>query len=248
MCLLSGMCSGKNSVVAGSAAIIALVGGILANDGDHKKDDQPVAAVSLQQDGGLMQEGRVLLQDSKDAAQDAMDGAQDELDPDAMMEAWMKAGTPGEHHKLLDDIVGNFTAEMTMVNGPDMPEETMTGKCVNTWVLDGRYVQTEFYGAWGDMPFKGLGFTAYSNADNEVQSIWMDSFSTLMEMATGTMDIDNRTMHLTAKTTDPAIGMKVDVDEVFTIHSRDTHTFVRRSLMPDGTEMHKMTIVYTRTD
>lgn len=255
------MCVGKSSALTSGAGILIITAAVVAaNNGDHKDDQtsknadqQPAAAVVVQDSPtSITQEAKNLLQDAKHDAQhgvqDAMQEAQDEFDPDAMMEAWLKAGTPGEHHKLLDDIVGNFTAEMTMSNGPGQPEEKMTGRTVNTWVLDGRYIQSEFYGDFNGMPFKGLGFTAYSNADQEIQSIWMDSLSTLMEMSTGTMDLDKKTMHMTAKTNDPAMGMKVDVDEVFTIISRDKHTFVRRTLMPDGTEVNKMTIVYTRTD
>ena len=50
-------------------------------------------------------------------------GAEEEMPPDqkAMMEAMMKAMTPGDAHKLLDNMVGTFDAKVTSWMAPGAP-------------------------------------------------------------------------------------------------------------------------------
>ena len=47
-------------------------------------------------------------------------GKQPEMTPEqkAAMEAWMKVATPGEGHKVLEPMIGDFKAAMTMWDAP----------------------------------------------------------------------------------------------------------------------------------
>ncbi len=241
MCCLNANGSNVAGLIASGVAAATLL--LTAADQPAARQANAPSYLSAQ-DGGLMQEGKELLQDAQQAVQDAKDLMQDELDPDAMMQAWIDANKTGEHHRMLDDMIGTFNADMTMINAPGAPPQQATGTCVNTWVLDGRYVKTEFTAVFEGMDFKGLGFTGYSNADKEFQGIWMDSMSTHIEYAKG-HGHDNG-LHMTTTMTDPIMGQKMKIDESFTIQSRDQHTFTRKTIAPDGTVVGEMTIVYTR--
>src|SRR5688572_163038 len=62
------------------------------------------------------------------------------MDP-AMMEAMVKAATPGEAHKKLDGMVGTWNTEIKMWMMPGSDPMTSSGTAENRWVLGGRYVE-----------------------------------------------------------------------------------------------------------
>ena len=47
----------------------------------------------------------------------AQDPGEMEMTP--AMEAWMKAATPGKHHKYLEALIGDFTADVKIWESPD---------------------------------------------------------------------------------------------------------------------------------
>ncbi len=249
------MCIGKSSVLTIGGGILVITAAVFAaNNGDHKDkkaDKQPAAAVVVQDSPtSITQEAKNLLQDAKhDAMHNAQDAMQDEMpDTEDMVAAWIKANQLGPHHEMLNDLIGTFHSEITMTSFPGAPEETATGVMVNTWVLGGRYVQGKFSGDFAGMEFTGLSYTAYSNADKEYQGIWMDSMGTAIEFSSGPGSLEDKSLNMTATSTNPMTGDKMDVVESFTIQSHDQHTYTRSEVAGNGMVTSTMTIVYTRTD
>src|ERR1700686_4569778 len=81
----------------------------------------------------------------------------------AEMDAMMKAATPGDAHKKLGPMVGTFDCDVKMFMQPGAPPTAGVGVAVNTWALDGRWVQQQFTGTFMGMPFTGIGYTGYDN-------------------------------------------------------------------------------------
>src|SRR4051794_39094081 len=80
-------------------------------------------------------------------------------DEKAMMDAYMKLAMPGEHHKKLDTLAGNWTYQAKFGMPREAPPMEMAGKTKYAWILDGRYLREEVSGpAQGGMPpFHGIG-------------------------------------------------------------------------------------------
>ncbi len=163
----------------------------------------------------------------------------------AMMEAMMKAATPGAAHKKLEGMVGSWNTKATFWGAPGAPPSTMEGTSENRWVMGGRYLEQRFSGSFSGMPFEGLGYTGYDNVRKEYWGTWMDNMSTGMMMTTGSADADGKTWTFNGTMTDPMTGQEGPVQEKVIVHSNDHHVFEMYALGPDG--LYKtMEIQYTR--
>src|SRR5207247_105391 len=74
----------------------------------------------------------------------------------AAMAAMMKAISPGENHKALEPLAGNWETAATFTMGPGLPTMQSKGGCKRHWVLGGRFLQEEVTGEMMGMPFEGL--------------------------------------------------------------------------------------------
>ena len=209
--------------------------------------DAQVHSTSLVQDSPMDQiKDRVRGELNNIGNQDGgvQDGGQDEIDPE--MQAWMDANKLGKHHEMLNKLIGTYKADMTMYMAPGAPPEKYTGTMVNTWVLDGRYVRSEFTSDFAGMEFKGIGYTGYSNADKQMQGIWMDSTGTAIEYMQGTVDLESGVANMSSTSTNPVTGEKMQIKEVFKIHGPDKHSMTRAMVIPGMGEVPQMEIVYTK--
>ena len=74
----------------------------------------------------------------------------------AMMDAWMKFATPGDAHKALDSMTGNWDAKVTLWEAPGAQPHTSTATSEAHWVLGNRYVEETVNGTFMGMPFQGM--------------------------------------------------------------------------------------------
>src|SRR5688572_20287592 len=94
-----------------------------------------------------------------------------EMDP-AMMEAMMKASTPGAPHKMLEGMVGTWDAKISMWMMPGADPMTSTGVAESKMIFGGRFVEQRFKGDFMGVPFEGLGYTGYDNVKQQYFSTW----------------------------------------------------------------------------
>lgn len=167
-----------------------------------------------------------------------------EMDP-AMMEAMMKAGTPGDPHKKLDGMIGTWDTKMNMWMMPGADPIAGTGTATNQWILGGRYVEHRFEGNMMGMPFTGLGHTGYDNIKKQYFGTWMDSMSTGMMSTIGVAETDG-TFTFTGMMSDPMTGKDAPVKEKITVTDADHHTMEMWCPAPDGKMFKTMEIAYTR--
>ncbi len=167
-------------------------------------------------------------------------------DEKAMMEAMMKAATPGEAHKKLEPIVGTFEAKVTMWMDPSKPPEESTGISEHRWVLGNRYVEQRYEGTFMGKPFSGIGYTGYDNVKKKYVGTWMDTAGTSIMMSTGTADATGKNMNFSATVDDPMTGKPEKITEKVTVTDNDRHSFEMWGTAPDGKGYKMMEITYTR--
>jgi hypothetical protein len=165
---------------------------------------------------------------------------------DAMMEAMMKAATPGPEHKRLDDLAGSwtFTAKMWMEPGAAPTESKGTSE--TKWILGGRFLAEEVTGEFMGMPFHGYGLTGYDNVQKKYVSVWFDSFATGYSQAEGSVDASGKVLTLHREDLDPATNQKIKGRDVTRILGHDKHIVEMYKVMPDGKEFKMMEITVTR--
>ncbi|MEO0652484.1 MAG: DUF1579 domain-containing protein [Planctomycetota bacterium] len=177
----------------------------------------------------------------------AQDGAQEGQIPAEMMaemEAWFRAGTPGEHHKYMDHFAGEWDAEVTLFFGPGV-SETSKGTMKNEWVLDGRFLVGQYDGSAMGQPFSGMSVMGYDNAAQTYRGLWIDSMSTHFQQSAGYCSEDGKTFSMKTTTTNAETGEPMPGKEEMVIESADRHRMT--AWYEEGGEMVKsMEIVYTR--
>ena len=166
-------------------------------------------------------------------------------DQKAMMDAMMKAMTPGEPHKLLDNMVGTFDAKVSSWMQPGAPPMVSTGTSVNTWILGGRYVEQKVTSTFMGQPFSGIGYTGYDNIKKHYWGSWMDSMGTGLMISTGSTSDNGKTWKFTSSMPDPMTGKDAPIEEKITVTDKDHHMFEMWSPGPDGNMYKMMEISYT---
>lgn len=167
-------------------------------------------------------------------------------DSATMMKNWQAYMTPADAHKMMASWNGTWVGETQMWMTPDAPPTKSVSTAVNKMVLDGRYQQSTHTGNFMGMPFNGMSTLAYDNVKKVFISTWIDNFGTGLMVLQGPWDSTAKTITLTGKMVDPAIGKEVDVREVFTIVDNDNQVMEMYGKGYDGKEFKTMQINYKR--
>lgn len=163
----------------------------------------------------------------------------------AMMEAMVKAATPGDPHKKLDQFAGTWSTKISMWMAPGTQPMVSEGTAENRMAFGGRYLEQRFKGDFMGMTFEGLGYTGYDNVKKQFWGTWMDNMSTGMMSSTGWMP-DNKTWIFSGTAPDPMTGKDARVEERITVVDSDHHTMEMFGAAPDGTMFKMMEIQFTR--
>jgi hypothetical protein len=162
------------------------------------------------------------LSQEKEAEKKDRPAGQMPMDPEMM--AWIKAGTPGPNHELLQYSVGTWKTVVRHWEGPDTEP------------------------AEGGMPFEGIGFVGYDNVQKKFISNWMDSMSTGIMIEDGTYDPAKKEFAFYADVPSPT-GGAIKSKTFIRIINSDKHVMTFHHRMPGDDQFRKvMEITYTRAD
>ena len=203
-----------------------------------KKDDKPAAAKP----------------DDKKPADKKDDKAAAQPPSEAEMMAQMMAlAKPGENHKLLDNLVGNWTYVNKYWMDPSGKPQESTGTASAKWVYDGRYVVSSVKGKMQmpgpdgkmtDMEFEGTSTEGYDNVGKKFIGSWIDNMGTGIMTYEGTYDAATKSFTYHAEY-EPMPDMKTKIRMVVKITDKDHHVMEWYE-MQGGKEMKTMEISYTR--
>ena len=165
-----------------------------------------------------------------------------------MMKRWQEAMTPGEPHKMLEESVGTWDAEVkAWMNGPNGEPLISKGTSEQKMVLGGRYLQQDFTGDMIEQPLAGTGFTGYDNFKKKYVSFWIDNMGTGMSTMEGTMDKDGKAVTMWGKMDEPMTGEKdKKVKYVTRFVDKDTQVFEVYDVKTYGEKKPTMQITYKR--
>jgi len=168
-----------------------------------------------------------------------------DLSAEEAMAAMMEHGTPGTEHGYLAETVGSWDISSMMLMDPGMPLEQASATSEITMILGGRFMHETFKMDFMGMPFEGNLLMGYNHVTKQYQSIWVDSMTTGMSMATGvrledgSFDMNGTMYDATTPNGRP-----------FRMHTKknadDTVLFEMYDTGPDGEEFLIMANTYTR--
>jgi hypothetical protein len=173
----------------------------------------------------------------------------EKMDPAKMAEMMKKveaAGAPGEPHKTLEPLIGEWTAEVKSWMAPGAPPVETKGTAKSEWAMNGRFVREEFHGEMMGKPFNGMSLTGYDNLKKRYNSLWVDDMSTAIFTSEGSSEGGAKVITFNSKMDCPITGEKdMPVKQVLRIISRDKHVFEMHDPRK-GENSKTMEITYTR--
>jgi hypothetical protein len=162
-------------------------------------------------------------------------------DAAAMEKAWMEFATPGDPHKKLAALVGEWDVDSTDFTSGAPKVSKATAKF--TMILGGRYLQQEYVGTYMGQPFEGVGITAYDNIKKQYVETWIDNMGTGLYVASG--EEKDGKIHTAGKMSMPLVG-QCDVRSVATQISPDEHVWEMFMNIPGQGEVPAVKMVYKR--
>ena len=165
-----------------------------------------------------------------------------------MMKRWQESMTPGAQHKMLEESVGTWDAEVKMwMKGPTGEPMISKGTSEQKMVLGGRYLQQDFTGEMMGQTFTGIGLTGYDNFKKKYVSFWIDNMSTGMSTMDGALDKDGKSVTMWGKMDEPATGQKdKKVKYVTRFVDKNTQIFETYDVTSFGDKKPIMEITYKR--
>ena len=161
------------------------------------------------------------------------------------MEAWQAYMTPGENHKLLASVSGEWDAVVKMWMDPNGPPQESKATTKNHMIMDGLYQRSQHTGNMMGRPFNGESITAYDNNKKRFIATWIDNLGSGILIMEGTYDTKSNAITMQGDMIDPISGNEIPVRHVLTFNNENTHTIEMYMVMGD-TEMKTMEITYTR--
>jgi hypothetical protein len=170
-----------------------------------------------------------------------------------MMRLMMENMKLNENHKLLAELVGDWTYTVKMWMDPSAPPLESKGTMTRRSEMDGRYFVGDASGKFPmpgpdgkmqDFNFKGRSTEAYDNAKKKFVSSWIDNMGTGIMLSEGTYDPSTKTFTYHANY-DMAPGVQTKIRETIKVTDKDHHLmewFEDRG----GKEVKTMEIAYTR--
>ncbi len=166
---------------------------------------------------------------------------------DAMMKAFMEAGTPGPQHKAMEPMAGKFKYTSKMRMDPSQEWMTSEGDYEGELAMEGRYLLTQVNGSMMGMQFMGMGCLAYDNMLKKWVSAWIDSMSTGIMRSEGTSDAAMKVITFEGEMLDPMTKQMTKYKYAFEVKSNDEFAMRMWSPNPaDGKMFESMVINYTR--
>jgi hypothetical protein len=166
---------------------------------------------------------------------------------DEGMKQWMEMNKVGDDHKAMEFMVGTWSCVMNFKMTPDMPTQESNGTQVNTWVLDNRFIKTDFTGDMAPgMSFTGVGYTGYNTMRKMYEGVWVDSTTNSISMSTGTYDAAKKVMSMSGEADDMMTGKRKTQRSEYINTGADTYELKMYDNGPDGKEFVTLHIAYTR--
>ena len=162
------------------------------------------------------------------------------------MQAMVAAMTPGEPHKQLGRMAGDWTFTNKMWMAPDAPPAESTGTMKAEMILGGRYVQSVWKGNLMGQPFEGHGTDGYDNLSKQHVSSWVDNMGTGILYSTGTCDAAGKVCTMTGEMIDPMTNKPGSMRQVTTWTDNDNFKFELFGRDGNGVEMKMMEMTLKR--
>ena len=154
------------------------------------------------------------------------------VDSATEMKAFMEYATPGEQHKVLAALDGNWDGATTMWMSEKGAPMTSTATMTNKMIMGGRFQQSSFKGDFMGQPFEGMSLEGYDNSKKKFVSTWIDNMGTGLMNFEGDLSADGKVIESAGTFKNPATGKMCNMRQKMTI--TDANNAVMEMWGPDS--------------
>ena len=165
-----------------------------------------------------------------------------------MMDAMMKAGTPGKPHQELAKQAGSWDLAVKIWMKPGAPPQESKGTAERTMILGGRVLSQKVNGdpTGGMGPYEGFGLSGFDNVAGKYWGTWTDNMSTGVMMTTGTCSEKTSTCTFKGSYMDPITKKTKHTRMVEHWDGADKSVVEFYETGKDGKEAKTTEVTYTR--
>lgn len=165
-----------------------------------------------------------------------------------MMELWKKYTFPCEKHKHIEYFVGDWESIIKSWPEPGKEPNVRNQKIKVESFFDGRFTKAHIKTDASDigMVLETIVINGYDNYKQEFFSITLSKQRTDYYLTTGKLDETGKIRTDTTVRTDIFTGKEYRVKAITTIIDQDKYTYEYYQIDPEGNEVKKMDITYTR--
>ena len=166
---------------------------------------------------------------------------------ESMMAQMKEKSMPGENHKFLEQLAGDWDHTAVWRMAPDAEPMTSHGTTKNQMIFGGRFLKQEVEGNMNGEKFEGIGFTGYDTIKKEYDSVWIDGMGTGMMVSSSQYDPTAKTFSEHGTFSCPMTGeANREFRGEWKILSPDNYVYEMYNKAPDGREFKSMEITYKR--
>jgi hypothetical protein len=161
--------------------------------------------------------------------------------------ALARLGAPGEHHRHLQALAGDWKVATRMWAEPSAPPVESRGKMHASPILGGRFIESRYEGDLLGLLVSGVGIDGYDNRSQKHVGMWIDSQGTALVVLEGSCSEGGKVVTMTADFLDPVDGVAKTMKTVTTVVEDGrvvSETFVRAA--SGGEFVRTVETVYTR--
>lgn len=150
---------------------------------------------------------------------------------------------PGEEHRKLDSLAGNWDVTVRFPVGPD---KTMEGKssCEAKWVMDGRFLRQEYSSSFAGKPLTVVRYLGFDRHKGKFVEVQFESTHTDVMHNEGAVSNDGKTITCRGTHIDAATGKEATVRSVTAISDKDAFTL--EMFYTVGEQTRVITLVHKR--
>ena len=180
------------------------------------------------------------------AQKPAAEGTPAPPDPAVMQKYFAQLLQPGDQHKLLAGMAGEWEMSIKMWGKPGSEPMTSTAKAKNRMVLGGRFLQVASSGEMMGMTTESLSMMGFDGRSDKFTVVGFDTMGTYYVTAVGDFDPASKTFVLGGTSEHPKFGFSETYEFHIQLVSEDRHVTSILFDQPDGSQFKMVEITYTR--
>ena len=152
----------------------------------------------------------------------------------------------GPEHAIVKAEEGTWDATISMMTAPGAPPQTSKGVETCTLGCNGLWLITDFKGEMMGQPFHGHGLKGYDPDKKKYVGVWVDAWTTRLDISEGTYDAATKTLTSKVKGKDPGSGQEMEYTMKTVLQDKDNRYLAMLVPGPDGKPMEPFRITYKR--